>query len=353
MSTSARWSRQSPLQSILLAGLLLFFVSHFVLLSPSSLEDDFGGMRIIHPRDLLGLLQNETETLALSRLPSDTPPSYSLRDIRLVSAHERVPELRLEARKTASYQKERLTHFRDIVVETSDRVTITAREALHDQTKNEFRFLGSVKARFPGGTEVMTEEAELQTRPGTRIRVADTVRVEGRQVRGNQTLRFTSFGLDYTDRNPEHLKLLKEVRVRTGSTPGLSIRSDSAEYASHAGLLSFSMSERRPLEQQFVILDEADFHLRSRRLELDLSKVNELETVRAEGDVFFNDSSETGREISGTGGRALYRVEDSALHLSEFPQLYQDRDTITGEIIVYHRKSDTIEVRQSNASYGK
>jgi hypothetical protein len=352
VSNTVRWSRQSPLQSVLLAGLLLFFVSHFVLLSPSSLEDDFGGMRVIHPRDLLGLLQNESETLALNRIPADTPPSYSLRDIRLASSHHQSPELLLLARKTASYQKAQLTHFRDIEAKTAEGITLKAREALQDLQKNEILFLGSVEVRFPAGTEILTETATLITRPRTRVRIPDAIAVRGLHVRDRNTIRFSSLGLEYDADSPEHLHLLHRVRVETRGTRQVTILSDSADYTESRGLLVFSMLPNRPLVQQFVRLEEPSFELQARFLELDLSRDKEVEMVRAEKDVSFKDTGRQDQVTSGTGGKALYALDSGRITLSEFPQLYQDRDTITGDIILFHRDSDTIEVRQSNASYG-
>ncbi len=352
VSNSVKWSRQSPLQSVLLAGLVLFFVSHFVLLSPSSLEDDFGGMRVIHPRDLLGLLQNETETLAVSELPENTPPSYSLRDLRLASSHQRSPEFLLSARKSVSFQKEELIHFRDMTVTTADRMEIRSKEALYRQKEHVIHFLGDVRVRLPGGAEIRTETAELSTRPTMHVRVPATVRIEGQHTKGQSRVTFASLGLDYVANDPEHLRLLRNVEVKTRSARNLTILSDSADYSENEGRLAFTMSEKRPIQEQFVRLTEPAFELRARNLELDLSGEKELQTVRAEKDVWFEESGESGLKTSGTGGRGVYSVETGLVTLSEFPQLYQDRDTITGEIILFHRDTDTIEVRQSNASYG-
>jgi lipopolysaccharide transport protein LptA len=163
---------------------------------------------------------------------------------------------------------------------------------------------------------------------------------------------FTAYGLDYLADHPEHLRLLQRVEVISRSVRDLKILSDSADYSENLGRLAFNMSEKRPVQEQFVRLVEPAFELKARNLELDISGEKELQTVRAEQDVWFEESGENGRKTSGTGGRGTYSVESGLVTLSEFPQLYQDRDTITGDIILFHRDSDTIEVRQSNASYG-
>ena len=50
-----------------------------------------------------------------------------------------------------------------------------------------------------------------------------------------------------------------------------------------------------------------------------------------------------------TSGKAVFDTKRDVIVLSEFPQVYQDNDTVTGEVIVLHRDSDVVEVEQSNA----
>ena len=51
----------------------------------------------------------------------------------------------------------------------------------------------------------------------------------------------------------------------------------------------------------------------------------------------------------GTGGRADFDTRRNVIVLSQYPQVYQDNDTITGDIILVHRDTDVVEVEHSNA----
>ena len=50
-----------------------------------------------------------------------------------------------------------------------------------------------------------------------------------------------------------------------------------------------------------------------------------------------------------TGGRADFDARSDIVRITEFPQAYQDNDTVTGDVIILHRDSDLVEVEHSNA----
>ena len=322
-----------------------------MLLSPSSLEDDFSGMRVINPKDLLSLLKNEPSSLSKTPLPHDIAPSYSLRDLTLLSANGNTPGFKLSARKSSTYQKEELSHLREVIVELKDGTRIESQEAIHDFKKGEIVFLGTVQIHLPGGADLFTEQVIFYSKPMTRILVPRNEALRGIQHQGKTTLQFTARGLEYIDQEPKALKLLSEVRVNLRGEKGAEIRSDFAEYSDALGQLRFGMRDNQPIQKQFVEVHEPDLDLKSRTLELDISNQKELETITARTDVWFKDTHDQARPSVGTGGMGVYAVEKNQIILSDFPQLYQDNDTITGDTIIFHRDSDTVEVKQSNAIY--
>jgi lipopolysaccharide export system protein LptA len=50
-----------------------------------------------------------------------------------------------------------------------------------------------------------------------------------------------------------------------------------------------------------------------------------------------------------TAGRAEFNTQDDVIRLTQFPQAYQDEDTVTGDVILMHRDNDIIEVENSNS----
>lgn len=115
-SSSTPWMKRPKAQSFLLLALFAFFIAHFVLLSPSGLEEDFNGVRVIHPRDLLNFLKNEPEVIA-KNIPTNIAPSYSIRGMRFFASVENRPNWKMISRKSNLYQAQELVHARDAELE--------------------------------------------------------------------------------------------------------------------------------------------------------------------------------------------------------------------------------------------
>ena len=351
MAAPLKWSKNSPFQSFLLIGLLFFFLAHFMLLSPSSLEDDFSGMRIIHPKDLLSFLKNEPEILAKEDFLKTTPPAYSLRDSTLFSTRTGKPEFRLRSRKMNVYQAEQIAHLRDPEVLLQEQSTVTASEAIYSILSGKMTFMGNVHTTFPNGTELFSEVAVIETKPFLKITIPRDQLVTGKKAHSSTPVTFTSFGLEYQETEHKTIHLLSSVEVKISGRQNTVIHSDQAEYSSDENRFLFYMNSDRIIEHQFVVVKEPDLDLKSRKLELKLASGTGLEEIIALQDVSFQDRHTVDKETEGTGGKAVYSLDRHQILLSEFPQLYQDRDTVTGDLITYHRDSDTVEVTESNAIY--
>ena len=351
-----KWIKNSQIQSLLLLGLLLFFVGHFVLLSPSSLEEDFNGVRVIHPKDLLNFLKNEPAILAKD-VPENEAPSYSVRNLVFFSSVENQPNWKMLARKSNVYQKEQMMHGRDVTIILQDGTTIQSKEAVMYINKNEIRFYGDVVANLKNGTILRSQFLKVLTRPVTELQVPVSEVVTGEKTDPKKQKRdrmdFQANGLFYADIEPQELKLLSQVTVKIQGDDLTVIHSDQAVYSSVKNHLSFRMNEEDKLEKQFVTVHQPDLDIKSRSLEVDTSSRQELQTITALNDVFIRDEHDPERLVTGTSGKAIYNNVTNEILLSDFPQVYQENDTITGDIIVFNRNRDTIEVRQSNAIYKK
>lgn len=352
MATQASWSKQSPFQSFLVAGLIIFFVAHFLLLNPSSLEDDFGGIRVIQPKDLLNFLKNEPETLVKGNsVPLDVTPSYSLRDSISYTSEGIQPKMRVVARKSNLYQKEQIAHLRDVQSELQDKTHIDAKEAVYFLEKNEVHFYGDVLTTFPNGTRVLSQFATLFTKPVTHVLIPTSELVQGHNDGKKSKVSFTSQGLDYLDSEDKRLHLLADVHVKIEDEKVTKITSDQAIYNDLAGHLHFYMNENQPLNQQFAEAHQIDLDIKARVLDANLDSKRELKTLTALHDVWIRDRKSEDQISIGTGGRGVYFNKRNDIELTDFPQVTQEGDTIVGDTIIFHRTSDTIEVKQSNAIY--
>ena len=125
--SSPKRIKHSQFQSFLLVGLSLFFIGHFLLLNPSSLEDDFGAIRVVEPQNLLAFLKNEPKT-ALPDVPVGEVPSYALKDSTVYASASDKPNFKLIASRSNFYQKDQIIHALDVLVIFSDGTQTKARE---------------------------------------------------------------------------------------------------------------------------------------------------------------------------------------------------------------------------------
>jgi hypothetical protein len=130
----------------------------------------------------------------------------------------------------------------------------------------------------------------------------------------------------------------------------------------------FTMEASRPLKSRFVRINQPTLFARGRRATLnygDFSKI--LKYLVVYEDVLIKElpaaptASPTPMAEApsakaqppslryGTGGRADFDSAKDLIILTEFPQVYQDNDTVTGDVIVVHRNTDVIEVEHSNS----
>jgi len=93
---------------------------------------------------------------------------------------------------------------------------------------------------------------------------------------------------------------------------------------------------------------------RSRRAELNYGSAGRtVNYMTAFEDVFVRErSADDPQKLAlryATGGRADFDNVRNVVVFSEFPQVYEDNDTMTGDLITLHRDSDLVEVEHSNA----
>lgn len=356
-SPTAKTQKRNPWQSMLVLALAAFFVAHFTLLSPSNLEEDFNGVRVIHPRDLLNFLKNETAPLAQS-VPLDVPPSYSIRNMDFYSTDQNEPSFRMIARKSNLYQEQQLTHSRDARLELPDGTTLEAKEMAMWQDQDVTHLYGDVTVRFKDGLTVKTDYAEVLSRPQLRVQVPLTQRVVGTDT--EPALRFESMGMTYSEADQGEIRLLSQVQVWIQGSPSTQVRSDFALYLPPLNRIQFQMMEGQPLARQFAKVTQPDLTILSRSIETQLfgSKIpksqqrgGQIETITALGDVQIDDRHDPQHPAQGTSGKGVFTPEQNEILLTDFPQVYQDGDTITGDQILFNRERDIIEVKQSNAIY--
>lgn len=320
-------------------------IAYFALLSPSSLEDDFHSVRVVHPKDLLNFLKNESEPILAKGIPTEITPAYSLRNFDFFATNENRPQLKFSAKKSNFYQKEQIIHAKDSIVTLPDDTVITSREAAFDTVNNIIEFYGDVVTTFENGIVIHSNYLKAITRPVMHIQIPTEEPVSGEKLTKTGKISFKSYGLDYVNEEPKEVRLLSQVMSVIQSDRITQILSDRARMNFTKNKLYFNMDETRSFDRQFVQVHQLKLEMKSRMIELDL-KNSQVETISALADVTIHD-----RTFSSTSGKAIFVEKTNQILLSDFPQVYQESDTITGDLIIYNRNDDTIEVKESNAIY--
>ena len=114
-------------------------------------------------------------------------------------------------------------------------------------------------------------------------------------------------------------------------------------------LAQFTMEPYRKSENRFVRITQPGFFAKGRRANLnygDFAKL--LQYMVAYEDVLIRETGDSQLKY-GTGGIAEFDAHRNVIVLKQFPQVYQNDDTVTGDVIVVHRDTDIVEVEHSNA----
>ena len=339
------WNKTTQFPSAILAGAAILLVAYFTLLSPSSLEDDFLTVRVVHPKDLLNFMKSSPNAILAKGVPEGVTPAYSLRNFDFFSTNENRPQMRFTALKSNFYQEQQMIHAQTGMVNLEDGTIVSSKEFLFETARNEIHFFGDVLITFENGAIVRTDYMRAVTRPVLTIQVPADQAVSGEKKEKTNTVRFKAFGLSYTNAQQRMLQLLKNVMAVVVGERTTQVQADQATMDFNQKKMTFRMSEQKPFDQQFVLTHQEKLEMKSRTLEINLA-TSGLDRINALNDVTIREKS-----FYSTSGKAAFSEPTNTVELSDFPQVYQDQDTITGDVILYHRNDDTIEVKQSNAIY--
>ncbi len=208
-------------------------------------------------------------------------------------------------------------------------------------------FYGDVVTTFENGMVVYSNYLKAITRPVLHVIIPVEEAAFGEKKEKKTTMAFKSFGLTYLDVEPKEVKLTSQVVARIVDDHITQIQSDRARLAFSKDKLYFTMDEQKSFDLQFVQVHQESLEMKSRVVEVDF-KNSKLKTISGLTDVSIHD-----RSFRSTSGKAIFFEKTNQIHLTDFPQVYQETDTITGDVIIYNRTEDTIEAKQSNAIYNK
>lgn len=355
-------------------GLVIFL--QIIAFSPKRLEDDAPPEAI--PAG--ALRPTYTDSFVAPSIPADRVPEYTVDGFQTVSTQSGVKQWRIRANRAFFYQADGIVHALVVnsdIYDDQGRITfVKSKEAKFFMKTRDLELFGDVTTTFPTGLETLSPYLHYQSK-NRDVDIPVAYPVEGHSFETDpqkaklnlekETFDFRARGLRFDGQN-DRIHLLSQVvmRVRKKTPRGVEITTIESDYANidrKKNKVFFTMLEARPDELRFVKISQPGMTSKSRRAEFLMNASRKLRTVRALDDVKIverpkmpSDSStnvrrrgEAEKPRYATAGVAEFDSEANLIVLRDYPQVYQDRDTITGETIIVHRNSDLVEVDQSNA----
>lgn len=370
--------RWRPILAFGLGGLVFIQILAF---NPSRLEEE-GPASAISEESLLPKLNEKIELSAA--IPKDRVPEYTIEGFQYTSTQGGKKIWRLDSDHAFFYQPEGIVHTQVVRAEIYDsagQTTVaTALEAKYDEKRKDLEMYGDVVVTFPSGLVIRSPFA-LYRIVERDVIVPNQHRVEGENKEKDEVLRFASNGMKY-DQNANLITLNSAVRADITKVTGelvetTTITSDYAIIDKNKNIARFQMLDTEGAPTRFVQIDQprmkakgrkAEFYFASARSEKTASsdtaqskaRVKQMRLVdevkieeepRALSSASKNPRNR-GREVQkrySTSGIAEFDARKNIIILKQYPQVYQGRDTMTGETIIVHRDSDIVEVEQSNA----
>lgn len=315
------------------------------------------------------LLVSDTEPTLAPGIPRDFPPDYTVEKFGYVSVHNGQRQWKLDAERAFLFNTKKLVHARRVVTYLFDSGTkptvISGREAKYFLNERDLEVYGDVETEFPDGFR--TKSAYLRYLPRERKIIIPTqyrVLGEGRPLDADAKssptdIEFESDGLVFEFESNEVL-LPKNVSVfATQGKEKTLVQSDQCKIFRKNNRAHFLMDESRPAQERFVRIKQPTLFVRSRTADLNYGSASVgVKYITAYDDVFIKQlglRAANGASLPGevqkyaTSGQADFDNAKNIIILTRFPQVYQDNDTVTGDVIVVHRDTDIVEVEQSNA----
>ncbi len=321
----------------------------------------------IDPSDLLP----ESDTTLATGIPENKIPDYSVDGFNYVSTQGGVKNWKLEANQAHLYTEEKITHARVVktfIYGTDGKITVvTSREAKYFTNDRDLEMFGNVKATMPDGFVIESEFLRYEANRA-RLNVPTTYAVHGYGKTGNPAaapsltptspaspppneIDFQSKGMNYDMKNGViQLPAMVKVTALSPAKEKTVIESDRCTVLRNEQSALFRMYPNRPIPKRFVYITQPSQLTRGRSADFFYgTQTEKLEYLIVREDVQIQ---ETGNHQSlkyATAGRATFDSRQNTILLSEYPQVYQDHDTVTGDVIILHRDTDIVEVEHSNA----
>ena len=341
---------------ILMAAASVLLFAQIVALWPSSMENRPDAEPTAPPT-------GQTEAAPEAVFPGFEPPGgadpdYGIEGFHYISVLKGLKQWLLDARQADFYSKEQWVYARDVKAQlySDDQSNIEVRGdfARYSMVTRNLDLGGRVVARFPDGTELRTELLEF--RPSQRkVGVPLKYKLRGKgPSNAPALLEFESLGMDGTLPTGSFI-LNRQVSIRVKShnprQAPTEIQAPHATYRRFEGLMELGPAGEGPSAP--TRLQQGGLKASAHTMEIRLAAGSKKASFIARNDVKIEGWRKSGGRSTpdrySTCGRAEFDPEKQEIVLGDYPQVYQDGDTMTGEVIRILRQLDQVEVENTNA----
>lgn len=285
-------------------------------------------------------------------IPTERVPEYTINQFNYLSAQGSEKQWNLLARQAYLYNKEKLVHARQVKAflfnPDGKPTVVTGLEAKYFMNRRDLEVFGDVKTVFPDGFELDSDY--LRYKPNEKI--IDIPRKYfvhgfGTNSEKGQNLAFTSHGFNY-EMKQARIFLPADVRAQVAKPNESTIISDQCVLNREKQIAHFTMYPTRPDKARFVRVLQPTLNAKGRYADLNYGDFKQmLNYLTLHEDVLVRELSDDSLKYS-TSGQADFDSKRNLIILRQYPQVYQDDDTVTGDVILMHRDTNIVEVQDSN-----
>jgi len=342
---------------------MTFILIEVLLLSPKKIskESPIETREAIDPSELIWNLHSSRLPLAPG-IPLDRIPDYRLTEMVHISSNKGKRDWKIFS-KDARYYKvdESLVHgitTKALLYSDSDLPTvITGKESKYRTDGRDLEVFGDVVATFPDGFVIKSDYMQYLPDKKT-LFVPTSFRVA---ALGNndddENFNSLSDGLNYSIEDkiavlPQNVITTSTSVNEKGERQETKIFSDYSVIWREKKLARYTMSDSSLVnKQKFVQIREPGLDVKSRTVDLNYGKnQKQLDSITAYEDVFLKEKTKDDTVFrNGKCGKAVFDRVKNKITLTEYPQVYQNDDTVTGKKIIIFRETDIVKVERSNA----
>lgn len=322
----------------------LFVLVEILFLKPSSTEEN-------EEEPVVGMHTN-IETLVQAQKEKDEV-GYNIEGFHYASVEVERKDWEMYAKRAVLYDKSKVVLAEEAIIRTFDpqgeMTNIESKRAFYKVGSKELDLENDVKITFPDGFWVKTNRARYSA--VTQKVLSDQPFYGESPSGGEGTVHIWGTGF-IAGKTSREINILKESKVRVIQKKEVDVtevRSDKARIDRITKEVFFSMQK----PQSFVEATQGTLYVRSRRqnavYDPSQKTVNYLIALE---DVLIEEKDKQKAKNGlkyATCQKAEFLTQQDKILLSGFPSVYQEYDTLTGDLITVYRKKNLVEVNQANA----